>query len=219
MVYPVFLNLGGRRCLVIGGGSVAARKVDGLLEAGASVRLVAPRVVARIRDLAEAGRIEWLERPFEELDVEGCQLVFAAADRVEVNRAAAETAEAHGLFCNLADQPELGSFTLPAVLRRGKLTVAVSTAGASPFLAGRIRDDLAENYGPIWSDYVDLLARCRRAVLRRNRPAGENRPVFKALVEADLLGPLAEGDRAELLRRLTRATGLTAEELGEDPLD
>ncbi len=209
MSYPIALNLSGRLCLVVGGGRVARRKVEGLLEAGARVRLVAPAVDQKLSESAAGKRIEWRARRFEAADVEGCWLVVAATDDEAVNRDVAAAAEAAGVWCNVVDRPELCSFIVPAVLRRGDLLVSVSTGGASPLLAGRIRDHLAREFDPAWADYLDLLRRARRAVLARGGPAAENKALFTRILEADLLTPLRQGRLEEAARRLEEACGLS----------
>ena len=192
------------------------RKVVGLLEAGAVVRLVAPRLDERLAALvAEAppGRIEHLRRRFKPIDLEGCWLAVAAASDARVNARVARLAGMAGVFCNVSDQPEEGGFTVPAHFRRGGLMVAVSTGGASPLLAARVRDDLAARFDDAWAEYVRLLAAARRAVLARGQAAEANRGTFAALVAADLIEPLRRGDRKELARRLRSACGLDLDEL------
>ena len=139
--YPVVLRLGGRRVLVVGGGPVAARKVDGLLVVGALVTVVAPQV-----DAAIEGRsgVTVERRAYATSDLAGQRLVIAATDDPVVQRQVAADAEAAGIWINAADDPENCSFFLPAVERRGSVVVAVSTQGASPALASHLRDRIAE---------------------------------------------------------------------------
>lgn len=213
MSYPVILDLKGRTALVVGGGEVARRKVEGLLEAGAKVRLVAPQLGPDLARLAAEGAYEWLARPFDPADLAGCRLVIAATDDQAVNRAVFAAAEKAGLWSNVADQPQLCSFTLPALFRRGELLVTVSTGGASPLVAARLKEELAAQFGQAWEPYLDLLKAVRAAVLAQDRPPEENRAVFEAVVEADLLTPLGQGDWAEVGRRLKEACGLDLKDL------
>jgi siroheme synthase-like protein len=141
--YPVFLDLRGRSCLVVGGGPVAAAKVRALLDAGAAVTVVSPDAADPLPDWAAAGRIRWLERRFREDDVAGRMLVIAATDDLAVNAAVYACADRVGVFANAVDDLDHCSFIAPAVARRGQLQVAVSTAGSSPALAKRIRDRIA----------------------------------------------------------------------------
>jgi precorrin-2 dehydrogenase/sirohydrochlorin ferrochelatase len=139
-LYPVGLVLGGRPCLVVGGGRVAARKVAGLLATGARVTVVAPEVVAAIES---SDGVTVLRRPYRRGDVEGFRLVVTATGDRRVDQAVFDDAEAAGIWVNAADDPDRCSFTLPAVARRGPVTVAVATDGTSPALAGWLRDHLA----------------------------------------------------------------------------
>jgi siroheme synthase-like protein len=137
--YPVFLDLAGVPVLLVGGGPVALRKAIGLAEAGANITVVAPAVVDGLAEIAT--RVE--QRPYAAGDVVGYQLVMTATDDSAVNAAVAADATEHRIWVNSADDPDNCTFILPAVARRGPITVAVSTGGASPSLAGRLRDDIA----------------------------------------------------------------------------
>lgn len=217
MSYPVMLNLEERLVLVVGGGRVALRKVRGLLEAGALVRLVSPELCRDLAPLTDHQNLEWLERGYETLDLEGCWLAVAATDDREVNQRIGREAHRAGVWVNVADEPENCGFTVPASLRRGELTLAVSTGGASPLLAARIRDNLAELFDPCWADYCGLLAKLRARILEAGRGSDENRKVFQAVLDADLLSPLREGDRPELAVRLKTAAGVDLDELEAAP--
>src|SRR6266478_8209014 len=135
MLYPVYLNLEGKRVVVIGGGDVAQRKIESLWEAGASVFVVAPQVTPRIAYLADQKWIELRKRVYAHGDCAGAALVFSATDDREVSRAVYQEASALGIFVNTADQPALCSFLMPAVVRRGDIGIAISTSGTSPALA------------------------------------------------------------------------------------
>jgi precorrin-2 dehydrogenase / sirohydrochlorin ferrochelatase len=158
VLYPIFLDLTGRRCVVVGGGAVAGRKARKLLQAQADVVVVSPEVSAELESVAAEVR----KRPYEAGDLAGAYLAFAATDSREVNAAVAREARDLGIPVNVADEPDDGDFALPSTLRRGKLQVSVSTGGASPTLARRIRDQLEDLFGPEWSGLVEELARARR---------------------------------------------------------
>ena len=144
--------------MVVGGGAVAGRKARKLLQARASVVVIAPEVAPDIGSVA----VEVREREYREGDLEGAFLAFAATDRREVNAAVAREARELGVPVNVADRPEEGDFSLPSTLRRGRLQVAVSTGGASPTLAGRVRRELEGLFGPEWAGVVEELGRARR---------------------------------------------------------
>jgi len=158
VLYPIFLDLSGRRCVVVGGGGVAGRKARKLLQARARVVVISPEVRPELESVA----VEVHRRPYVEGDLEGAYLAFAATDSREVNAAVAREAEERGIPVNVADRPSEGDFALPSVLRRGRLQVAVSTGGASPALARRIKDELEESFGPEWAGLVEELHAARR---------------------------------------------------------
>jgi len=158
VLYPIFLDLDGRRCVVVGGGEVASRKARKLLQARAGVVVISPEITPELESVA----VEVHRRPYKEGDLEGAYLVFAATDSREANAAVAREAKERGIPVNVADRPRDGDFALPATLRRGGLQVAVSTGGASPTLARRIKDRLEEMFGPEWAGIVEELERDRR---------------------------------------------------------
>ncbi len=148
----------GKRCVVVGGGGVANRKARKLLQARARVVVIAPEVRPELASIA----VEVRRRPYGEGDLEGAFLAFAATNRREVNAAVAREARERGILANVADDPSEGDFALPSTLRRGQLQVAVSTGGASPVLAQRIRRKLEEVFGQEWAGVVEALHRARR---------------------------------------------------------
>jgi precorrin-2 dehydrogenase/sirohydrochlorin ferrochelatase len=146
--HPVFLDLAGEPVVVVGAGAVAERKIAALLESGARVTVIAPKATPRLLALAEGGEVRLLARPYGPGDLAGCRLAYVATDDPEVSRAVRAEATALGVWLNVADQPELCGFIAPAVVRRGDLTLAVSTGGASPALARWIRERLEADFGP-----------------------------------------------------------------------
>ena len=176
--YMACLDLEGRPVLVVGGGPVAREKVEGLLDCGARVTVVAPRIDP---ELARPG-VELLHREYRTSDLEGRLLVVAATSTEDVNRRVFRDAETRGLLCNVVDVPELCSFILPAVHRQGPIAVAVSTGGASPALAQRLRDDIADVVGPRHAELAGEL-RALRPWAKQHYPTYEaRRDFFQALV-------------------------------------
>lgn len=161
--FPAFLDLRGRRCLVVGGGRIAERKVNGLLECGARVTVVSPALVAGLTRLATAGRIDHRARAFRKVDVLRCVLVIAATSVAAVDDAVAETARRHGALVNAVDRPARCDFIYGSVLRRGQLQIAVSTGGRAPALAREIRRRLEAVIGVEYAALVDDVGRARRA--------------------------------------------------------
>jgi len=157
--YPILLSVAGRLCVVVGGGPVALRKARGLLAAGARVRVVAVELAAAPVDLAG---LEVSLHPYCDGDLAGAYLVFAATGDRTVNAAVVREARRRGVLVGVADAPEDGDFALPALLRRGDLTVAVATGGRSPALAALVRDRLASQLGPEWAAVLEIAAPLRR---------------------------------------------------------
>ena len=178
-MYPVTLNLQARRCLVVGGGAVALRKILGLLEEGARVTVVAPDVVSDIEEQARAGRLVLERREYRSGDSSGHTLVMAATDRREVNRQVFDEAEAAGIWVNVADDPELCSFHLPARLRRGPLEMAIGSGGRAPFATRRVRQLLEKRLGPEWEPWADTAASFRDEVRRRGLPVAGRERAFE----------------------------------------
>jgi precorrin-2 dehydrogenase/sirohydrochlorin ferrochelatase len=205
--YPVQLDIRGRRCLVVGGGGVGTRKAEGLLACGAAVTVVSPEASARLKALAAAGRLVLAARPFRPEDLAGVFLVIGATDDEPLNRRVSEEAERRGILCNIADRPEACNFILPAVVRRGELTVAVSTAGRSPALAKKLRGDLERQFGPEYAVLLDLLGAIRRRLLARAHAPEAHKPLFERLVASDLLELIRRNDRAAIDRLLAETLG------------
>ena len=153
-----------RRVVVVGGGRIAQRKIEPLLDAGARVEVVSPEVGAEVRAWAEAGRLVWHEREFRAGDVEGAWLALTATDVPAVNAAVHAAGEAHRVWVNSADDPANCSFTLMSVIRRGDLVISVGTGGRSPALAAHLRRSLGEEIGPEYETLVDILAEAREGL-------------------------------------------------------
>jgi len=159
--YPVNLLVRGRRCVVVGGGRIAARKIDSLLEAGAVVHVVAPELVEELRTARDEKRITVAERPFESADLDDAWLATAATSTAAVNRAVFQAGEARRVWVNAADDPSNCSFTLMSVVRQGDLVVSVGTGGRSPALATYLKDHVAQEMGPEWAALLELLSEAR----------------------------------------------------------
>ena len=180
--YMACLDLRGRRCVVVGGGSVALEKARGLLECDARVVVVAPEVLAGLRDEPVSVRL----RRYRARDLDGAFLVVVATADEAVSRRVHADAEARGMLCNVADVPELCNFILPSVHRQDPIAVAVSTGGASPALAKRIRDDVASRVGPEHAALAERLRALRPWAKRRFATYAERRDFFERLVETSL---------------------------------
>jgi siroheme synthase-like protein len=206
--YPVALDLRDRPCLVVGGGAVAEAKVEGLLFAEARVTVVSPALSQRLASWATESRIAYRQRDYDVSDLDGHQLIFSATDRRDVTLAVAADARQRGLWVNAADEPECCDFLLPSVLRRGRLQVAVSTGGASPALAARVRRDLESYFTLEYEDLVELAAEVRCLLRASGRRA--NAATWRIALDGDLRRLLAEGRRGDARARLLDRLGVTA---------
>jgi len=155
--YIACLKLIGRRCLVVGGGDVGLEKVEGLLAANGDIVVVAPELQPQLTKLAEEGSIQWIQREYQTEDLEGSFLVIAATNNSEVNIRVFEEAENRSMLANVADVPPLCNFILPAITRTGPIAIAISTAGASPALAKRMKDEIGKQYGQPYAELAIIL--------------------------------------------------------------
>lgn len=206
--YPVFLRIAGRRCVVIGGGAVAERKVESLLAAGAQVAVVSPTLTARLAAWAARGEIAHAARPYRGGDLTGAVLAYAATDDEALHAVIAQEAAAAGVLLNVVDRPQWCSFIVPSILSRGELTVAVSTSGGSPALARRVRDEIERALGPEYERALDVLARLRRHLRAQSLSAAERQQILTGLLGSDLLERLREPDAAAVDRLLAQHVGL-----------
>jgi precorrin-2 dehydrogenase/sirohydrochlorin ferrochelatase len=205
--YPILLDLRERRCLVVGGGRVAQRKVDGLLAADAAVTVVSPAASTALARLAAAGGIVWHPRPYDRADLDGMRLVIAATDQPDVNRQVADDARDRGILCNVIDQPAAGDFTLPSVVRRGDLVLTVSTSGQSPALSRHLRKVLEGRFGNEYEVFLRIMGAVRRRLLACEKDPATRRELFDRLVAADLPEAIREGRRDEVGQRLSAILG------------
>lgn len=181
--YPLMLKLDGAVCVVVGGGAVALRKVNGLLESDAAVTVISPAVTEGLAHMTERGAITLLHRGYRDGDLQGACLAFAATDDPGINRQVASEAERLGIPVNVADDPESGSFVTPATVRRGDLVLSVTASGASPMLASRIRQELEARYGPEYERLTAWLRELRRRVQQEGQSADIRRRMLERALE------------------------------------
>ncbi|MFL5893565.1 MAG: bifunctional precorrin-2 dehydrogenase/sirohydrochlorin ferrochelatase [Thermoleophilaceae bacterium] len=194
--YIACLRLSGRRCVVVGGGDVGLEKVEGLLVCGADVVLIAPEAHAELERLAGEGSIRWERREYRSGDLERTFIVIAATGDTDVNIRVYEDAEARAMLVNVVDVPPLCNFILPAIFRSGPVAIAISTAGASPALAKRMRDQIAEEYGEPYARLAELLNEVRGWAKGTLATYNDRRDFFEAIVngEPDPIELLRQGD-------------------------
>ncbi|HEY1359615.1 MAG TPA: bifunctional precorrin-2 dehydrogenase/sirohydrochlorin ferrochelatase [Thermoleophilaceae bacterium] len=192
--YIACLRLSGRRCVVVGGGDVGLEKVEGLLACDGEVTLISPDAIEPLRELAEEGSIRWERREYDAADLEGTFIVIAATGDTDVNIRVFEDAERRAMLVNVVDVPPLCNFILPAIIRTGPLAIAISTAGASPALAKRIRNEIADEYGEPYARLAVLLNEVRGWAKGTLPTYQDRKEFFEGIVNG-------EPDPVELLRQ------------------
>ncbi len=194
--YPVYLNLAGKRCVIVGGGGIAQGKVAGLLQAGCQITVISPDATPGIRQAAQRGDITWLQRTYQPGDLEGAFIGVAATNVWHVNREIYEEAERLGVLLNVVDDPDLCSFIAPSIVKREPVTLAISTGGASPALARKLRETLSQAEALEWADLAEVLAQARRIIKERRIVIDPER--WQCCITRDLLNLVQDGhsDRA-----------------------
>jgi precorrin-2 dehydrogenase / sirohydrochlorin ferrochelatase len=184
-LFPIFLKLENRSCLVVGAGAIGEPKIESLLTAGASVRVIAPRASAAVAEWARTEAIVWEEREFDASDLDGVFLVIAATSSSQVNGAVFHEAQERNILCNVVDDPEHCDFYYPAVVRRGDFQLAISTNGHSPALAQRIRRELEIQFGPEYGEWLVELGKVRQQLFASGMNPDERRRVLHQLASRE----------------------------------
>ncbi|WP_167357028.1 precorrin-2 dehydrogenase/sirohydrochlorin ferrochelatase family protein [Paenibacillus pectinilyticus] len=225
--YPLMLNLSGRSCLVVGGGPIAERKVRGLLAAGANVTVISEEFTTGIQAMAERTDVVLYRQTFDAAivqasDKERFTLVIAATNQMDVNTQIALAAQAQGYLVSVVDQPELSSFILPSVVRRGKLVITVSTGGASPSAARKIAKEIDNAYGDEYEIYLDFLSETRLLIQQRVANKEARQHLFKDMLSWDVMSLIRngtfEGWKKKFEIALQGASWMQQQETEEDEL-
>ncbi len=205
--YPINLQISRQPCMVVGGGSVAERKVAGLLEAGGVVTIVSPYLTESLTALVEEKTIIHIARAYQQGDVNGFFIVICATDNGEVNKLVAEEGMSVGALVNVADAPELGNFSVPSQISHGDLLLTISTGGKSPALAKRLREELEERYGPEYGIYLELVAKARTEIKKRFSTAKERETFWRKTLDREVIILLKEGKIKEAEAKINNAIG------------
>ncbi|MNW31409.1 Precorrin-2 dehydrogenase [compost metagenome] len=190
---PVMLDLHGRRCVIVGGGHVAERKVSSLVDAGAEIVVISPEMTETLRHRYKEGRLLWMNRNYQRGDLNEAFLVFAATNQAEINDAVVQEANYLNIPVNHTGDGEKGSFITPSVLRRKELVVAVSTSGAGPGASRDLCRTINEHYGDDYEMYIHFLSSVRSEVKRMVHHEGLRKKIFRLLSELDILSQISAG--------------------------
>lgn len=209
--YPLFLDITGRKCVVVGGGNVAERKVERLLACGARVEVVGKSLSPLLAAWNGEEKVVRRDADYEDSCLVGAFLVIGATDDEAVNGRIARDARALGIPVNIVDDPALCDFILPSIVERGDLTIAVSTDGRSPALAKKIRKELEALYGPEYAILLEILGELRRNVIAGGRPSDENRVCFEAVISSEILDHIRAKRWKHVNELILRLTGVKME--------
>jgi len=205
--YPVYLKLDGKKCLVVGGGRIAERKVNSLLESGAQVYVVSPVLTEWLEEIASKDMITVIRRNYTTTDLENAFLVIGATDLQAINTRVARDCHDRNILVNIVDNPGNCNFIVPAVFRQGSLSISISTDGKSPMLAKRIREELKSEFGPEYHEFLELMGNLREQVIAKFPDEKQRRDVFKELVYSDILELLKDGQGEKVKERISYVFG------------
>jgi precorrin-2 dehydrogenase/sirohydrochlorin ferrochelatase len=204
--YPIYLDITNRRCIVAGGGDVAERKVQRLLECGAHVAVIGKTLTSWLEIMKREGRIDHINDDYDEAYLHDAFLVIGATDRDDVNAKISMDARKRGIMINIVDDPDRCDFILPSLFQRGDLSVAISTGGKSPALAKKLREEMEGLYGPEYLILLNVLGTLREKIKSKGRSADENKRLFESVVNSDILQHIREknwGRVREMVHDLT----------------
>lgn len=207
--YPVYLNLIDRQCVVIGGGLIAQGKVEGLLEARAAVTVVAPDLTQPLQDWLAARRFTYIERAYQPGDLAGAFLAISATDDRDVNQQVWQEATERNIPVNVVDDPPHCNFIAPSIMRKGDLTVAVSTGGKAPVMAVRLREQIEKMVGDEHARFLELAGTIREPLAKRYPSFAQRKALWYQLIDSDVLQLLHDGDEAAAIQRITEIMGVS----------
>ena len=209
--YPVYIQMQGQPCVVIGGGKIAEGKADGLLAAEANVTVISPELTPRLYELAEQYHITYIPRTYQPGDLRGAFLVICATDQIEINHQVWQEATANRQLVNVVDDTPRCNFIAPSILRKGDLTIAISTSGKAPALAVRLKERLGRELGPEYERFLELAGDLREPLARHVPDFERRKALWYELVDSEILDVLAEGKEAKAREIISRVVGFDFE--------
>ncbi len=206
--YPILVDIWSKRCVIVGGGEVAWRKARRLLDCGALVMVVSRYLGRGLREMKRDGLVQHIAADYQPSFLDGAFMVIAATNRNEINEKIALDARQLGLLVNIVDDPERGSFILPALVTQGDLIIAISTSGKSPALARKLKEDIASQFGPEYAILLNVLGEIRSLIIARNRGSDENKKIFTRLVKSPLIEQIRRKDADGAAGTIKNITGM-----------
>jgi precorrin-2 dehydrogenase/sirohydrochlorin ferrochelatase len=205
--YPINVDITDKRCVVLGGGRVAQRKVESLLKCGGGVTVISPFLTPGLKELQSLGKIKNVCREYQSGDIEDAFVVFCATNDSNINAKAAEEAKRRGVLFNVVDMPQMCNFIVPSVVHREDLVITISTSGKSPALAKRLKKELETAYGEEYGLFLILMGAIREKLLKISSDSEVNRMTFYRLIDSDILDYIKEGKEEEVNRVLIDILG------------
>ena len=200
-LYPIFMNLEGRLCVIVGGGKVAERKVLSLLESGAKIKIISPDLTPVLRKKYALKEIKWMRSKWKESRISSNPtLVFAATDDINLNRLIYEKAREENIPVNIVDDPINSDFHIPSVFRRGMLSIAVSTSGVSPAVARHLKNHLRGLVGNEWTTFIKWIEEYRSIIMKSNLSPRKKKSLYRDFIKSDILKSLARNNRRAALK-------------------
>jgi siroheme synthase-like protein len=209
--YPVYIELREQPCVVIGGGKIAEGKVNGLLDAQANVTVISPDLTPGLHDLANKKRVTYLARAYQPGDLSGAFLVICATDQPEINHQVWQEATANGQLVNVVDDTPRCNFIAPSILRKGDLTIAISTSGKAPALAVRLKERLQRELGPEYERFLELAGELREPLTRHVPEFETRKALWYELVDSEILDLLAQGNELSAKEMISQIVGFEFE--------
>ena len=205
--YPIYLQLNEQPCTVIGGGKIAEGKVAGLLAAGAKVKIISPELTSHLHDLVKQNQVEYISRAYQHGDLSGAFMVICATDQAEINHQVWEEASANRQLVNVVDDTPRCNFIAPSILRKGDLTIAISTSGKAPALAVRIKERLQNELGPEYERFLELAGKLREPLACHIPDFETRKALWYELVDSEILDVLARDDEASAIEIISHVVG------------
>ena len=205
--YPVYLDIQHKKCLVVGGGSVGTRKVNTLLECGARVTVVSPKISEALEALSDHHAIDIQKKRYQSTDLNGVFLVIGATSDERLNQQISNDAGQLNILCNIADRPAACNFILPAIVQRGDLVIAISSSGNSPAFAKKLRKDIEQHYGAEYAVFLQLMGAIRQRLLQAEHAPEAHKPIFNKIIYSKIIDHIREGDEEAIDTILSEILG------------
>lgn len=199
--FPILLNLQNKKCLVVGGGAVAQRKIENILDTGVKIKCVSIEFTDDLLALLKQNSIEYYKRPFEISDLDDMDIVFAATNDSEINKQIYQECEKRKILINVVDNPQICTFIVPAIINRGDLTIAVSTSGKFPGLSKKIRKEIEKKYGNFYTEYLEIISEIRNKIIQLNLKEEEKKEKIEKLLDLDILALIENGKLKEARKK------------------